>query len=103
VVGKVDFSQGVNNGGQPWMLDAPHQQIQRPKGSPTPRETEVLQLVAKGLTNRQIASKLAISPATVKAHLAHLYSKLEVHSRVQALRKAMELGLFATQSGTWLS
>jgi DNA-binding NarL/FixJ family response regulator len=69
------------------------------KESLTPREIEVLRLVAGGLTNRQIASALSISPATAKVHIANLYSKLEVQSRVQALRKALELGLFDTDQG----
>jgi DNA-binding CsgD family transcriptional regulator/tetratricopeptide (TPR) repeat protein len=59
----------------------------------TARETEVLKLLAEGLTNRQIAARLFISPKTVGAHMAHIYSKLGVHSRVEAARRARALGV----------
>jgi len=57
------------------------------------RETEVLKLVAKGYVNKEIAHKLAISPATVSTHIKNLYRKLSVHSRVQVVRAAQERGL----------
>lgn len=57
------------------------------------RETEVLKLVAKGYVNKEIAHKLAISPATVGTHIKNLYRKLAVHSRVQVVRVAQERGL----------
>ena len=57
------------------------------------RETEVLQLLAKGYVNKEIAFKLGISPATVGSHIKNLYRKLAVHSRVQVVRAAQERGL----------
>jgi DNA-binding NarL/FixJ family response regulator len=57
------------------------------------RETEVLQLVAKGYVNKEIATRLLISPATVGTHIKNLYRKLAVHSRVQVVRAAQQRGL----------
>lgn len=56
----------------------------------TPREVEVLRLVARGLTNGQIARLLVISPHTVHAHLSSIYSKLAIPSRGAAMRYAIE-------------
>jgi LuxR family maltose regulon positive regulatory protein len=57
------------------------------------RELEVLELIAQGLTNREIASRLFLSLNTVKAHTRNLYGKLGVHSRTQAVAKAQALGV----------
>jgi DNA-binding CsgD family transcriptional regulator len=57
----------------------------------TPRELEVLRLIADGLSNPAIAKKLTISIGTVKAHTASIYSKLGTNNRVQALTRAREL------------
>lgn len=57
------------------------------------RELEVLELVAKGLSNQQIAGKLFVSVNTIKTHLSHLYEKLEVKRRTQAVEKAKSLNL----------
>ena len=54
----------------------------------TERELDVLALVAQGLTNRQISSRLFISPATVRTHLEHIYDKLGVRSRAGAVSAA---------------
>jgi len=54
----------------------------------TARELEVLQLVAQGFTNREIASRLFISPATVRTHMEHVFEKLGVRSRTAAVRAA---------------
>lgn len=59
----------------------------------TPREHDVLRLVSEGLSNRQIALKLCVSPGTVKTHLANIYSKLDVNSRTQAIAEAQTLKL----------
>jgi LuxR family maltose regulon positive regulatory protein len=57
------------------------------------REMEVLHLIAAGLTNREIADQIVIAVSTVKWHINHLYAKLGVHTRTQALARARELGL----------
>lgn len=54
----------------------------------TERELEVLQLVAQGFTNREIAARLYISPATVRTHMEHVFAKLGVRSRTAAVRVA---------------
>ena len=59
----------------------------------TPRELEVLRLTAQGLPDKKIASKLGISPRTVGRHLSAIYDKLEVRTRAQATRWALEHGL----------
>ena len=59
----------------------------------TEREQEILTLIARGQTNRQIAEALFISVGTVKGHVNHIFSKLEVKNRTQALVKARELDL----------
>jgi DNA-binding NarL/FixJ family response regulator len=59
----------------------------------TPRESEVLQLLAQGQTNREIASKLTVSVSTVKIHVEHILAKLSVSDRTQAAVRAIELGL----------
>jgi DNA-binding NarL/FixJ family response regulator len=62
-------------------------------GALTPRELEVLGLMSGGLTMRQIATRLGISPRTVETHVAKLYRKLSVRTRVQAVARAASLGL----------
>ncbi len=59
------------------------------------REKEVLLLVAKGLTNQQIAARLVISIRTVKKHLENINGKLDAQNRTQAVDRARELGLFS--------
>lgn len=59
----------------------------------TPREHEVLVLVADGLRNREIARRLGISEHTVKFHLAAIFGKLGGSSRTEVVRKALRLGL----------
>lgn len=59
----------------------------------TKQELCVLELVAKGLINKEIAQELNISIATTKAHLESIYKKLNAHNRVQAVVKAITLQL----------
>lgn len=59
----------------------------------TPRETEVLRLVAQGRSTRDMALLLGISPSTVRNHVEHLFAKLDVHSRLAAVLAARRLGL----------
>jgi len=57
------------------------------------REIEVLELVARGRTNKEIARRLHLSEATVKTHLLHVFSKLQVEDRTQAVTTALEAGV----------
>jgi DNA-binding NarL/FixJ family response regulator len=59
----------------------------------TPRELEVLRLVARGLNNRELAQHLHLSEATVKTHVAHILTKLGLRDRIQAVVLAYETGL----------
>ena len=61
----------------------------------TARELEVIQLMAQGLANKQIALKLGISEHTVKFHLSSLYAKLGISSRTEAVKRGIELGLIS--------
>jgi len=59
----------------------------------SPRERQVLQLLAQGLTNREIARTLTVSASTIKIHVEHILAKLGVSDRTQAAVRAVELGL----------
>jgi DNA-binding NarL/FixJ family response regulator len=61
----------------------------------TVREMEVIQLMAQGLANKQIALALGISEHTVKFHLSSLYAKLGISSRTEAVKRGIELGLIS--------
>ena len=61
----------------------------------TAREKEVIQLMAQGLANKQIALSLGISEHTVKFHLSSLYAKLGISSRTEAVKRGIELGLIS--------
>ncbi|WP_344916671.1 response regulator transcription factor [Streptosporangium oxazolinicum] len=61
------------------------------------RELEVLELVAAGFRNSQIAARLHISEGTVKRHLTNIYLKLEVDSRMNAVNKALASGMLANE------
>jgi two-component system response regulator DesR len=61
----------------------------------SPREQEVLQLVATGATNREIAAQLHLSPHTVKEHTSALYRKLEARNRADAVLRAQRLGILS--------
>lgn len=69
------------------------QEVEAPVEALTPRETEVLQLIALGYTNRQISEKLHISVRTVETHRANLIGKLQMESRVELVRYARDQGL----------
>ena len=67
--------------------------VAKPVITLSPRETEVLALVALGDSNPTIAGKLFLSEATVKTHLIHVFEKLDVKDRTRAVTRAMELGI----------
>jgi DNA-binding CsgD family transcriptional regulator len=69
------------------------EQPDAPPGGLTAREADVLRALADGLTNREIAARLFISQKTVSAHLAHIFAKLDVHTRVEAAGRARTLGV----------
>jgi DNA-binding NarL/FixJ family response regulator len=69
-------------------------QVRSPSDEPlSARELEVLELVARGATNREAAAQLFISEATVKTHLVHVYAKLGVNDRAAAVTAAFDRGL----------
>ncbi|MCX4247106.1 response regulator transcription factor [Paraliomyxa miuraensis] len=86
----------------PVLLDDRPRTASRPEGpnatgveveALTTRETEVLELVAAGMSNKLIAEELGISAHTVKFHVNAILGKLDVHSRTEAVVKAMQLGV----------
>lgn len=76
-------------------MDSEHsnQAEERPAVQLSPREREVLQLLAQGLTNREIACRLTVSASTIKIHVEHILAKLGVSDRTQAAVRALEIGL----------
>jgi len=67
---------------------------QEPEGKKlSARETEILQLIAKGVSNSEAATMLTLSKATIRTHLEHIYRKLEVTNRVEAVTEGLRKGL----------
>jgi LuxR family maltose regulon positive regulatory protein len=62
----------------------------------TPRERGILELVAEGRSNKEIARSLGITPQTVKSHIKNVFDKLSVDKRAQAIARAQSLGLLRT-------
>jgi DNA-binding NarL/FixJ family response regulator len=95
----VDAIRDVRHGGsviQPQLARSLLRHFQAPAGqgaSLTPRETEILQLIAKGLSNRDAAESLGLSRATIRTHLEHIYAKLDVSNRTEAVTEAIRRGL----------
>ena len=71
---------------------------EEPQAQLTPREREVLELIAGGLSNKRIALELGVSEKTVKTHVGHLLAKLGVHDRTQAALHAVRSGLVSPRS-----
>jgi DNA-binding NarL/FixJ family response regulator len=69
----------------------------RPRPRLTPREESVLQALAEGRVNKQLAAALNISESTFKTYLRNIYEKLEVRTRVQAVRRGEQLGVIETR------
>ena len=66
---------------------------QQPEPLLSEREREVLELIAAGSTNREIAQRLYLSPHTVKEHTSALYRKLHARNRAEAVQRAQRIGL----------
>jgi DNA-binding NarL/FixJ family response regulator len=75
------------------LLNRLHHQHQRPSDELTAREREILQLIAEGLTNGAIASRLFISVNTVRNHVQSILAKLDAHSKLEALSIAIRDGV----------
>ncbi len=75
-------------------ISSPANKSQRDLPEPlSDREIEVLRLLASGMTRDQAAKMLVLSPFTLKAHIQNIYTKLDVHSRIEAINKAREHGI----------
>lgn len=87
----------VQEEGQAAPMPAPVPRGPQPhvKGDLTAREIEILRLIAKGLSNNEAAKVLGLSRATVRTHLEHIYQKLEVTNRVEAVTEGIRKGLIA--------
>jgi ATP/maltotriose-dependent transcriptional regulator MalT len=85
---------GLQRGGQGHFAPASGARI---LGALSPRETDILTLIAEGLSNKEIARSLDIGPETVKSHLKSVFAKLGVERRAQAVSRAQTLGLVTTQ------
>jgi DNA-binding NarL/FixJ family response regulator len=92
VVATID-ALGREPGGDNVVISLPRGSLERlgeeSMGTLSERETEVLVLAARGLSNDQIASHLHLAPSTVKRHLANIYQKIGVRSRSEAVRMAL--------------
>jgi LuxR family maltose regulon positive regulatory protein len=86
---------GLQRGGQDRV--APTTAGTRILSALSPRETDILTLIAEGLSNKEIARSLYIGPETVKSHLKSVFTKLGVERRAQAVSRAQTLGLVTTQ------
>ena len=82
-------------GGQPWIPKEVARRLASRKlfEEPTPRELQVLQLLANGLANKQIGDALNITEHTVKDHLKSIYGKLHVEDRTEAVTAAIQRGI----------
>ena len=98
------FGQGPGPGPDPGPAPSPGPDAQEcsveallmdcPEEPLSEREMEVLQLIADGLTNQEIATRLFLTLNTVKVHTRNIYGKLDAHSRTQAVARARALGFF---------
>jgi DNA-binding NarL/FixJ family response regulator len=66
-------------------------------GGLTARQVQILREISRGLTDKEVARSLRLSPRTVETHVAHALAALDCRTRAEAVRKATELGAFSTQ------
>ncbi len=93
IVGAVVRAAGGETVLAPALAQRVVARMSRPRPELSAREVEIVAAVARGLGNREIARTLVISEATVKTHLVHVFTKLDVDSRTAAVARAREEGL----------
>ena len=92
----ADIARAVRMVGLGMSMFEPDEEQSAPAGPGlSQREREVLELVATGATNREIAAQLHLSPHTIKEHTSALYRKLEARNRADAVQRAQRLGIIA--------
>ena len=91
--GEVIFSPGVAEQMMAYFARGIEPTPDAPFPDLTPRECEILELLAQGLTNTAIAEKLVLSPKTIRNQVSNIFSKLQVATRSEAIIKAREAGL----------
>ena len=96
--GEVIFSPGVAEQMMYFFRQGEKKRIPYPFPELTPREREILELLARGLTNNAIAEKLVLSPKTIRNQTSTIFSKLQVASHNEAIVKARESGLGGASS-----
>jgi DNA-binding NarL/FixJ family response regulator len=77
-----------------------HQKTQQPQARPTPREMEIIRLLAEGKANKEIAALLGITVRTVETHRAKIMAKLGIHSIAELIHYAMRRGVFSPQGAS---
>jgi DNA-binding NarL/FixJ family response regulator len=86
--------RAVHAGGRPLPPEVASRLAERiPRSELSPRETEILKLIAKGLSNRQIAHALDITEGTVRVHASHIFAKFGCGDRAQAVSEAFQRGI----------
>jgi DNA-binding NarL/FixJ family response regulator len=91
--GEVIFSSGVAKQMMAYFARGMKTSIDAPFPDLTPRESEILELLAQGLTNSAIAENLVLSPKTIRNQVSNIFSKLQVATRSEAIIKARQAGL----------
>lgn len=92
VIPSSDLQERVRG---PRLAQSRHRGLGADLAAQSPRERELLELIAEGYNNSEIAQKLYISPSTVSNHITSIFSKLQVADRAQAIRRARSGGLGA--------
>jgi DNA-binding NarL/FixJ family response regulator len=91
--GEAIFSPAIAERMMEFLSQPPTTELETPFPELTPREREVLGLVAEGLTNTAIAERLVISSKTVRNHVSNIFGKLQVADRAEAIIRAREAGM----------